>query len=40
MKIIRKLYDWVLHWADTKYGAFALFGQAFVVIDKPFKNEL
>jgi membrane protein YqaA with SNARE-associated domain len=29
MKIIRKLYDWVLHWADTKYGAVALFVLAF-----------
>ncbi len=29
MKIIRKLYDWVLHWADTKYGAAALFILAF-----------
>jgi len=25
MKFIRKLYDWVLHWADTPYGAPALF---------------
>jgi membrane protein YqaA with SNARE-associated domain len=25
MKIIRRLYDWVLHWADTPYGAIALF---------------
>lgn len=29
MKIIRKLYDWVLHWADTPYGAPALFILAF-----------
>ena len=29
MKIIRKLYDWVLHWANTKYGAVALFILAF-----------
>ena len=29
MKIVRKLYDWVLHWADTKYGAIALFILAF-----------
>jgi membrane protein YqaA with SNARE-associated domain len=29
MKIMRKLYDWVLHWADTKYGAMALFLLAF-----------
>jgi membrane protein YqaA with SNARE-associated domain len=29
MKIVRKLYDWVLHWADTKYGATALFILAF-----------
>jgi len=29
MKIMRKLYDWVLHWADTKYGALALFLLAF-----------
>jgi len=25
MKLIRKLYDWVLHWADSPYGAIALF---------------
>ncbi len=25
MKQIRKLYDWVLHWADTSYGPYALF---------------
>jgi membrane protein YqaA with SNARE-associated domain len=30
MKIIRRLYDWVLHWADTKYGAIALFIISFV----------
>lgn len=29
MRIIRKLYDWVLHWADTPYGAPALFILAF-----------
>lgn len=29
MKIVRQLYDWVLHWADTKYGAIALFVFAF-----------
>lgn len=29
MKILRKLYDWVLHWADTKHGAAALFLLAF-----------
>lgn len=29
MKIVRKLYDWVLHWADTPYGAPALFVLAF-----------
>ena len=29
MKIIRNLYDWVLHWAATKYGAAALFILAF-----------
>jgi len=29
MKIVRKLYDWVLHWANTKYGAIALFLLAF-----------
>lgn len=26
---IRKLYDWVLHWADTPYGVLALFLIAF-----------
>ncbi len=25
MKLLRKLYDWVLHWADTPYGALVLF---------------
>lgn len=25
MKSLRKLYDWMLHWADTPYGAIALF---------------
>ncbi len=25
MKIFRKLYDWVLHWAQTPYGPIALF---------------
>ena len=29
MKIIRKLYDWMLHWAETPYGALALFILAF-----------
>jgi len=29
MNIIRKLYDWVLHWAETPYGALALFLLAF-----------
>lgn len=29
MKVLRKLYDWVLHWADTPYGAPALFILAF-----------
>ncbi len=28
--IIRRLYDWVLHWADTPYGVPALFILAFV----------
>ena len=26
----RRLYDWVLHWADTSYGSLALFLIAFV----------
>ena len=26
---VRRLYDWVLHWADTPYGERALFGLAF-----------
>jgi membrane protein YqaA with SNARE-associated domain len=30
MKIFRRLYDWVLHWAETPYGAPALFLLAFV----------
>jgi membrane protein YqaA with SNARE-associated domain len=29
MQIIRKLYDWVLHWAETPYGPVALFILAF-----------
>lgn len=29
MKWVRRLYDWVLHWADTKWGALALFILAF-----------
>lgn len=30
MKYIKKLYDWVLHWAETPYGPIALFILAFV----------
>lgn len=29
MVILRRLYDWVLHWAETPYGAPALFLLAF-----------
>jgi membrane protein YqaA with SNARE-associated domain len=29
MKALRRLYDWVLHWADTPYGTPALFLLAF-----------
>lgn len=29
MKWVRRLYDWVLHWAETKWGALALFLLAF-----------
>jgi membrane protein YqaA with SNARE-associated domain len=29
MKLLRKLYDWVLHWAETPYGSVALFILAF-----------
>ncbi len=29
MKTLKKLYDWVLHWADTPYGPLALFLLAF-----------
>lgn len=29
MNMIRKLYDWVLHWAETPYGPMALFFLAF-----------
>ena len=29
MKYLRQLYDWVLHWADTRYGPAALFILAF-----------
>jgi membrane protein YqaA with SNARE-associated domain len=30
VRIFRRLYDWVLHWAETPYGAPALFLLAFV----------
>lgn len=30
MKFIRKIYDWVLRWADSKWGSLALFILAFV----------
>ena len=30
MKWVRNLYDWVLSWADSKYGGTALFILAFV----------
>ncbi|MDT8444608.1 MAG: DedA family protein, partial [Desulfuromonadales bacterium] len=30
MRVIRKLYDWVLHWAETPYGGPALFLLALV----------
>ena len=29
MKLIRRLYDWVLHWSETPYGPAALFVLAF-----------
>ncbi len=29
MRLLRKLYDWVLHWADTPYGIWVLFALAF-----------
>jgi len=29
LKFLRKLYDWVLHWAETPYGLIALFLLAF-----------
>jgi membrane protein YqaA with SNARE-associated domain len=29
MKAIRRLYDWVLSWANSRYGPFALFALAF-----------
>src|SRR3989338_3347766 len=29
MKKLKKLYDWVLHWAHTPYGVPALFGISF-----------
>lgn len=29
MKFVRRLYDWVLHWAETPYGSVALFILAF-----------
>lgn len=30
MRMIRKLYDWVLHWAETPYGGPALFALALI----------
>ncbi|MFC1858053.1 YqaA family protein [Thermodesulfobacteriota bacterium] len=27
--MLRRLYDWILHWAETPYGAWALFWLAF-----------
>jgi membrane protein YqaA with SNARE-associated domain len=30
MKLLKRLYDWVLHWAETPYGPAALFVLAFV----------
>lgn len=30
MRQLRRLYDWVLHWAETPYGATALFTLSFV----------
>lgn len=30
MKPLRKLYDWVLHWAETPYGPLALFILSFI----------
>ena len=27
--MLRRLYDWVLHWADTRYGTWALFFLSF-----------
>jgi membrane protein YqaA with SNARE-associated domain len=30
MRVLRRLYDWVLHWAETPYGAPALFILSFV----------
>lgn len=30
MKILRRAYDWVLHWAETPYGMPALFLLAFI----------
>jgi len=29
MRLLRRLYDWVLHWAETPYGTPALFALAF-----------
>ena len=29
MRLLKKIYDWVLHWADTPYGMYALFILAF-----------
>ncbi len=29
MKLLRRLYDWMLHWAETPYGGVALFLLAF-----------
>jgi membrane protein YqaA with SNARE-associated domain len=29
LRLLRKLYDWTVHWADTKYARYALFAIAF-----------
>ena len=30
LRLLRRLYDWTIHWAKTKYAPYALFGIAFV----------
>jgi len=39
MKLLRKVYDWVLRWADTPYGLLALFILAFTELFIPDQTD-